>query len=100
MKSATSAPQSASGLTRLPVARLVIHAKLWRNLMFVPILLLLALGILLMVMLSIWPQHHPWLAAKIVALLVYIVLGSVAIPTLGLPAGVAALTWIEDITDA
>ncbi|WP_444678732.1 hypothetical protein [Halomonas sp. E19] len=23
-----------------------------------------------------------------------------AIPTLGLPAGVAALTWIEDITDA
>ncbi|RCV88984.1 SirB2 family protein [Billgrantia montanilacus] len=41
--------------------------------------LLLTFGILLMVMLSMWPQHHPWLAAKILALLVYIVLGTVAI---------------------
>ncbi len=41
--------------------------------------LLLTLGILLMVILSMWPQHHPWLAAKLLALLGYIVLGTVAI---------------------
>ena len=41
--------------------------------------LLLTLGVLLMVILSMWPQHHPWLAAKLLALLGYIVLGTVAI---------------------
>jgi uncharacterized membrane protein SirB2 len=41
--------------------------------------LLLLFGVLLMVMLSMWPQHHAWLAAKILALLVYIGLGTVAI---------------------
>ncbi|MGM0782691.1 MAG: SirB2 family protein [Pseudomonadota bacterium] len=41
--------------------------------------LLLTFGILLMVMLSMWPHQHPWLAAKLVALLLYIGLGTVAI---------------------
>ncbi|MFO8045385.1 MAG: SirB2 family protein [Halomonas sp.] len=41
--------------------------------------LLLTLGVLLMVMLSMWPQQHPWLAAKLIALLVYIGLGTLAI---------------------
>ena len=40
---------------------------------------LLACGVTLMVMLRAWPQHTPWLAAKLVALLVYIGLGTVAI---------------------
>ena len=41
--------------------------------------LLLTLGVLLMVMLRMWPQHHPWLAAKLIALLLYIGLGTLAI---------------------
>ncbi|GAA5134255.1 SirB2 family protein [Alloalcanivorax gelatiniphagus] len=40
---------------------------------------LLACGVTLMVMLRAWPQHTPWLAAKLVALLVYIGLGAVVI---------------------
>lgn len=40
---------------------------------------LLACGVTLMVMLRVWPQQTPWLAAKLVALLVYIGLGTVAI---------------------
>ncbi|MFP1679217.1 SirB2 family protein [Alloalcanivorax sp. C16-2] len=40
---------------------------------------LLACGVTLMVMLRAWPQQTPWLAAKLVALLVYIGLGTVAI---------------------
>ena len=58
--------------------------------------LLLMLGILLMVMLSMWPQHHPWLAAKILALLGYIVLGTVAIKRGRTPLarGVAALASV------
>ena len=58
--------------------------------------LLLALGVLLMVMLGMWPQHHPWLAAKLIALLVYIALGTVAIKRGRSPAvrGVAALAAV------
>lgn len=41
--------------------------------------LLLACGVLLMTMLGLWPQHHPWLAAKLAALLLYIALGTLAI---------------------
>ncbi|MDZ7851673.1 MAG: SirB2 family protein [Halomonas sp.] len=41
--------------------------------------LLLTLGLVLMVMLSLWPHQHPWLAAKLIALLAYIGLGTVAI---------------------
>ncbi len=40
---------------------------------------LLVLGLSLMTMLSAWPQHTPWLAAKLLALPLYIVLGSMAI---------------------
>ncbi|CAM3528402.1 SirB2 family protein [Halomonas lysinitropha] len=40
---------------------------------------LLVLGVVLMVMLSLWPHQHPWLAAKLIALLAYIGLGTVAI---------------------
>lgn len=41
--------------------------------------LLLVLGVTLMVMLSMWPHQHPWLAAKLLALFGYILLGTVAI---------------------
>ncbi|MBS9403455.1 SirB2 family protein [Halomonas sp. TRM85114] len=41
--------------------------------------LLLVLGVVLMLMLSFWPHQHPWLGAKLVALLFYIGLGTVAI---------------------
>ncbi|GHC27860.1 SirB2 family protein [Aidingimonas halophila] len=40
---------------------------------------LLALGVTLMVMLRFWPHQHPWLTAKLIALVVYIVLGTIAI---------------------
>jgi uncharacterized membrane protein SirB2 len=53
---------------------------------------LLALGVSLMVMLSAWPQQTPWLAAKLSALLLYIVLGSVAIKRGRSPAQKAAFT--------
>lgn len=47
---------------------------------------LLALGVSLMVMLRAWPQHTPWLAAKLLALLFYIGLGTVAIKRGATPA--------------
>ncbi len=55
--------------------------------------LLLTLGVLLMVMLRMWPHQHPWLAAKLIALLVYIGLGTLAIKRGRRPAvrGAAAL---------
>ncbi|WP_416138491.1 SirB2 family protein [Halomonas sp. HK25] len=58
--------------------------------------LLLSLGVLLMVMLKMWPQQHPWLAAKLIALLVYIGLGTLAIKRGRSPAvrGVAALAAV------
>lgn len=58
--------------------------------------LLLTLGLVLMAMLSMWPHQHPWLAAKLVALLVYIGLGTVAIKRGATPAirGAAALAAV------
>ena len=41
--------------------------------------LLLTLGLVLMVMLAAWPHQHPWMAAKLIALLAYIGLGTLAI---------------------
>lgn len=41
--------------------------------------LLLVLGVTLMTMLSMWPHQQPWLAAKLLALFGYILLGTVAI---------------------
>ncbi len=57
---------------------------------------LLVLGVMLMVMLSLWPHQHPWLAAKLIALLAYIGLGTVAIKRGSTPAirGVAAIAAI------
>ncbi len=40
---------------------------------------LLAFGVWLMLMLRFWPHQHPWLVAKLIALVIYIGLGSVAI---------------------
>lgn len=58
--------------------------------------LLLTLGVLLMVMLRMWPQQNPWLAAKLIALLLYIGLGTVAIKRGRSPAvrGAAALAAV------
>lgn len=58
--------------------------------------LLLVFGVLLMVMLRLWPQHNPWLAAKLIALVLYIGLGTLAIkrgrtPALRSLAAVAAV---------
>lgn len=57
---------------------------------------LLGLGIVLMVVLSMWPHQHPWLAAKLIALLAYIGLGSVAIKRGRTPAtrGIAAMAAV------
>ena len=41
--------------------------------------LLLVLGVMLTITLSMSPHQHPWLAAKLLGLIVYIVLGTVAI---------------------
>ncbi|RAH36376.1 SirB2 family protein [Halomonas sp. SL1] len=60
---------------------------------------LLGLGVWMMVGLALWPHQQPWLAAKLLGLLVYIGLGSVAIkrgrtPVIrGLAAGAALLAF-------
>ncbi|MBB3329658.1 putative membrane protein SirB2 [Halomonas campaniensis] len=74
----------------------------WRQRRWVKVLphlidtLLLTLGVLLMVMLGMWPHQHPWLAAKLIALLLYIGLGTVAIKRGPTPAvrGAAALAAV------
>ncbi|WP_043531403.1 SirB2 family protein [Litchfieldella xinjiangensis] len=48
---------------------------------------LLGLGIALMIMLSFWPHQHPWLAAKLLGLVLYILLGTIAIKRGRSPAG-------------
>ena len=40
---------------------------------------LLGLGVTLMVLLSVWPWELPWLGAKLLALLAYIGIGTIAI---------------------
>lgn len=40
---------------------------------------LLACGVWLMVLLRAWPMQHPWLMAKLIGLVAYIVVGSFAI---------------------
>lgn len=58
--------------------------------------LLLTFGVLLMVMLKLWPHHNAWLAAKLVALVLYVVLGTLAIKRGRTPAvrGAAALAAV------
>lgn len=41
--------------------------------------LLLTFGVWLMIILRAWPTQHPWLAAKLVGLVAYILVGTVAI---------------------
>jgi len=67
--------------------------------------LLLVAGISLMVMLNAWPQQQPWLAAKLVGLLVYIGLGTIAIkrgrsPGVRLAAGLLAVLTFMMIVGA
>lgn len=54
---------------------------------------LLGLGVTLMVLLSAWPHQQPWLAAKLIALVGYIGLGTLAIKRGRTPAvrGIATL---------
>lgn len=56
-----------------------LQRRCWRILPHVIDSFLLAIGLSLMVVLRAWPQDTPWLAAKLLALLLYIGLGSVAI---------------------
>ncbi|WP_346795957.1 SirB2 family protein [Halomonas sp. Bachu 37] len=58
---------------------------------------LLGLGVTLMVLLSVWPWQLPWLGAKLLALLAYIGIGTVAIkrgPTPRIRAGAAIVAVI------
>lgn len=57
----------------------LLHARWVRLLPHVVDSLLLATGITLAIGLSISPWAHPWLAAKLLAVGVYVVLGSVAL---------------------
>lgn len=58
--------------------------------------LLLMFGIWLMVILSAWPTQQPWLMAKLIGLLAYIVVGSFAIKRGGTPPirGLAAVVAV------
>lgn len=57
---------------------------------------LLVLGVWLMIMLRFWPHHHPWLAAKLIGLVVYIGIGTFAIKRGRTPAqrGMAAVAAV------
>lgn len=66
---------------------------------------LLAAGVTLMVMLRAWPTQHPWLAAKLVGLVAYIVIGTLAIkrgrtPTIRAVASFAAIAIFVYIAGA
>nr|WP_301282569.1 MULTISPECIES: SirB2 family protein [unclassified Halomonas] len=57
---------------------------------------LLTAGITLMIMLRAWPTQHPWLAAKLIGLVAYIVIGTLAIkrgrtPTIRAVASLVAI---------
>ncbi len=56
-----------------------LQRRCWRILPHVIDSFLLAMGLSLMVVLRAWPQDTPWLAAKLLALLLYIGLGSYAL---------------------
>ena len=62
-------------LTRSPL----LQASAWRWLPHVVDTLLFATGITMAIGLSISPLVHPWLAVKLLAVLVYITIGSVAL---------------------
>lgn len=56
-----------------------LHRRWVRVLPHVIDTLLLAAGITLMVLLRAWPSEQPWLAAKLIGLVIYIGVGTVAI---------------------
>ena len=58
--------------------------------------LLLAAGVTLMILLKAWPTQQPWLAAKLIGLLAYIGVGTIAIKRGRTPLarGVAALVAV------
>ncbi len=55
------------------------HASVWRWLPHMVDALLFATGLTMAIGLSISPLAHPWLAVKLLAIVVYIVIGSVAL---------------------
>lgn len=55
--------------------------------------LLLASGVGLVFALRLYPTQHPWLVAKLVALVLYIVLGTVALKR-GRTRGVRTAAWV------
>lgn len=55
------------------------HGSVWRWLPHVVDALLFATGLTMAIGLSISPLSHPWLAVKLLAIVVYIVIGSVAL---------------------
>lgn len=55
------------------------HASVWRWLPHVVDALLFATGLTMAIGLAISPFTHPWLAVKLLAIVVYIVIGSVAL---------------------
>ena len=61
-------------------------AKPWRMLSYAIDTLLLTAGIALWVMLSLNPVSNPWLGTKLLLLLLYIVLGSLALKRARTPA--------------
>lgn len=75
----------------------------WLNVRWVKILphlidtVLLGLGVTLVVLLSIWPWQLPWLGAKLLALLAYIGIGTIAIKRGATPTvrGVAAVIAVS-----
>jgi uncharacterized membrane protein SirB2 len=56
-----------------------LHASRWRWLPHVVDTLLFATGLTMAIGLSISPLAHPWLAVKLLAIVVYIVIGSIAL---------------------
>jgi len=56
--------------------------------------LLLICGLTLMTLLKAWPHQTPWLAAKLIALLLYIGAGSMAIKRARTPLGRALFTLL------
>lgn len=74
-----------------------LHTRLARIAPHVNDTLLLAAGVAMAWLARISPLEHGWLAAKIVALLVYIVLGALALERgrrLGLPAGARVAAFV------
>ncbi len=57
----------------------LLHASCWRWLPHVVDTLLFATGLAMAIGLSISPLDHPWLAVKLLAIVFYIVIGSIAL---------------------